>query len=60
VLADLCESLDATDNHNDPSRGYEKFHALLKDCCQGALNLSDMLSRRYFSHADSGSQSLGA
>ena len=60
VLADLCESTDATDSRNDPSRGYEKFHALLKDCCQGALNLSDMLSRRYFSHADSASQSLGA
>lgn len=60
VLAELSESLDATDSHNDPSRGYEKLHDLLQACCSAALELSDTLSRRYFSHADSASQSLGA
>ncbi|MDQ3058794.1 MAG: circularly permuted type 2 ATP-grasp protein [Pseudomonadota bacterium] len=60
VLAELCESLDAADSHNDPGRGYKALHELLKTCCQAALDLSDMLSRRYFSHADSASQSLGA
>jgi uncharacterized alpha-E superfamily protein len=33
---------------------------LLQQCCDAALELSDTLSRRYFSHAASGSQSLGA
>jgi uncharacterized circularly permuted ATP-grasp superfamily protein/uncharacterized alpha-E superfamily protein len=60
VLAELSESLDAADSHNDPSRGYEKLHDLLNACCRAALELSDTLSRRYFSHADSASQSLGA
>ena len=59
VLAELSESLDATDSHNDPGRGYEKLHDLLQACCRAALELSDTLSRRYFSHADSASQSLG-
>lgn len=59
VLADLSESLDAADSHNDPQRGYEKLHDLLQACCRTALELSDTLSRRYFSHADSASQSLG-
>ncbi len=59
VLAELSESLDAADSYNDPSRGYEKLHDLLQACCRAALELSDTLSRRYFSHADSASQSLG-
>jgi len=33
---------------------------MLEQCCDAALDLSDTLSRRYFSHAASGSQSLGA
>ncbi len=55
LLADLC---------GNPADGnaqrYQATTALLEQCCAAALSLSDSLSRRYFSHADAGSQSLGA
>jgi uncharacterized alpha-E superfamily protein len=55
LLADLC---------GDPAEGnaqrYQPTTALLEQCRAAALSLSDNLSRRYFSHADAGSQSLGA
>ncbi|MFC5519328.1 circularly permuted type 2 ATP-grasp protein [Polaromonas jejuensis] len=60
VLADLCESTPASSQGSDKTRRYGKLHDLLEECSQAALELSDTLSRRYFSHADSGSQSLGA
>ena len=57
VLADLCGSTPASGSQ---PRRYDHLHDLLEACCQAALELSDTLSRRYFSHADSASQSLGA
>jgi uncharacterized circularly permuted ATP-grasp superfamily protein/uncharacterized alpha-E superfamily protein len=73
VLADLCEGAPAG-NHDDGAgredgeEGEEgddrhdgRLVSLLQQCCDAALELSDSLSRRYFSHAAaSGSQSLGA
>jgi uncharacterized circularly permuted ATP-grasp superfamily protein/uncharacterized alpha-E superfamily protein len=69
ALADLCagmqgiaegeaEGVAEGDENSPPHDGY--LVQLLQQCCDAALNLSDTLSRRYFSHADSGSQSLGA
>jgi uncharacterized alpha-E superfamily protein len=55
VLADLCGG-----PADDKGRRYQPAIALLEQCCAAALTLSDSLSRRYFSHADAGSQSLGA
>ncbi len=74
ALADLCAGAPAA-NHDDGAgreEGGEKdgeenggcqdarLVDLLQQCCDAALELSDTLSRRYFSHAASGSQSLGA
>ena len=56
MLADLCDSTPAG---SSKPRRYDHLHDLLEACCQAALELSDTLSRRYFSHADSASQSLG-
>jgi len=54
VLADLCG-----DPADDKALRYQPTIALLEHCFASALTLSDSLSRRYFSHADAGSQSLG-
>lgn len=74
ALADLCAGAPAA-NHDDGAEREEggekdgeeivgcqdaRLVDLLQQCCDAALELSDTLSRRYFSHAASGSQSLGA
>jgi uncharacterized alpha-E superfamily protein len=66
ALADLCAGAPAG-NHDDDGEREEggdcqdaRLVDLLQQCCDAALELSDTLSRRYFSHAASGSQSLGA
>ena len=48
-------SLDA-----DRQRQCAHFISLMDQLSQSALDLSDAISRRYFSHATNGSQSLGA
>ncbi|MGH8803421.1 MAG: circularly permuted type 2 ATP-grasp protein [Polaromonas sp.] len=60
VLADLCGSAKAGDTAGDGARRCERLVGLLEQCCEAALELSDTLSRRHFSHAASSSQSLGA
>ncbi len=69
VLADLCHiaraedvlggdaGISLVDHQGEP---YTHLINLLVQCCDAALSLSDTISRRYFSHAASGSQSLGA
>lgn len=63
ALVDLCQDSpageDGEDSEND-IRHCGHLVQLLEQCCDAALDLSDTLSRRYFSHAASGSQSLGA
>lgn len=66
VLAELCGSVSADGANGAPLQtggevpGCEQLIGLLEQCCTQALELSDTISRRYFSHAASGSQSLGA
>lgn len=63
ALADLCQdSPPCADDESDEGGSRHAGHLvqLLEQCCDAALDLSDTLSRRYFSHAASGSQSLGA
>lgn len=68
VLADLCgaapapgkSDLKADEATGEKTARYQPAIALLEQCYAAALTLSDSLSRRYFSHADAGSQSLGA
>ena len=68
LMADLCACDDAGPGlEADEDAGkdgetpcYGALMALLEQCCDAALALSDTLSRRYFSHAASASQSLGA
>ncbi|AYQ30537.1 MULTISPECIES: circularly permuted type 2 ATP-grasp protein [unclassified Polaromonas] len=66
ALADLCqdsparEDAEGDEDAGHGSRQYGHLVQLLEQCCDAALDLSDTLSRRYFSHAASGSQSLGA
>ncbi|WP_254774684.1 circularly permuted type 2 ATP-grasp protein [Polaromonas sp. YR568] len=69
ALADLCQGSSACEDDKggegdedsaSGSRHYVHLIQLLDQCCDAALDLSDTLSRRYFSHAASGSQSLGA
>jgi uncharacterized circularly permuted ATP-grasp superfamily protein/uncharacterized alpha-E superfamily protein len=66
AMADLCEGAqagaDSEDDEADENCGRHdgRLVHLLQQCCDAALELSDTLSRRYFSHAASGSQSLGA
>ncbi|WP_309679544.1 circularly permuted type 2 ATP-grasp protein [Polaromonas sp.] len=69
TLAELCASAQAPQNPAEqdgeavaapgPAQ-YDHLTDLLAQCCEAALALSDSLSRRYFSHAASGSHSLGA
>jgi uncharacterized circularly permuted ATP-grasp superfamily protein/uncharacterized alpha-E superfamily protein len=63
ALADLCQDAPAGDDAEDSATGSRHcghLVQLLEQCCDAAQELSDTLSRRYFSHAASGSQSLGA
>jgi hypothetical protein len=68
VLTDLCggasaqarSDFKAGDPTDEKTARYQPAIALLEQCSAAALTLSDSLSRRYFSHADAGSQSLGA
>jgi uncharacterized circularly permuted ATP-grasp superfamily protein/uncharacterized alpha-E superfamily protein len=60
ALADLCQGAPGSEDDEGGSRHYGHLVQLLEQCCDAALELSDTLSRRYFSHAASGSQSLGA
>ena len=60
ALADLCQGSPASEDDEGGSQHYGHLVQLLEQCCDAALDLSDTLSRRYFSHAASGSQSLGA
>jgi uncharacterized circularly permuted ATP-grasp superfamily protein/uncharacterized alpha-E superfamily protein len=59
TLADLY---GATDTHNDSTapHTHERLQRQLERCAVSALELSELISRRYFSHAASGSHSLGA
>ena len=56
VLADLC----ATHPEASQEQRYSHLIALLEQCKAAAFELSDNISRRYFSHATSGDHSLGA
>ncbi len=67
-LAELCaaphrkngaESGGGGGGGNAPA-DFEFLVSLLEDCCDAARDLSDTISRRYFSHAAAGNQSLGA
>ncbi|MEY3461700.1 MAG: hypothetical protein RLZZ03_1353, partial [Pseudomonadota bacterium] len=51
--------LVAEDSETGPPR-HESLLRQLERCTGAALELSDLISRRYFSHAASGSHSLGA
>ena len=56
TLTDLCEKgPDVAE-----AERYNHLIELLEQCHSAALELSDHISRRYFSHATSGDQSLGA
>ncbi len=59
TLADLY---GASDNQYDSMapQTNERLQRQLERCAVSALELSDLISRRYFSHAASGSHSLGA
>lgn len=48
-----------TSDHTAPQT-HERLQRQLERCAVSALELSDLISRRYFSHAASGSHSLGA
>ncbi len=56
LLADLCTAAPGTPD----SQRYDRLLAQLEQCCSAAFELSDSISRRYFSHAASGEHSLGA
>ena len=60
ALTELCGSAEAGETANEGRPQYEQLTSLLEQCGSAALALSDTLSRRYFSHAASGSHSLGA
>ncbi|WP_431097082.1 circularly permuted type 2 ATP-grasp protein [Polaromonas aquatica] len=63
ALADLCQEAQAHAGDGEHEGGEQhdgQLVQLLEQCCDAALDLSDTLSRRYFSHAASASQSLGA
>ncbi len=55
LLADLCVSIPGME-----SERYAGLLAQLEQCCDAAFELSDSISRRYFSHAASSDHSLGA
>jgi hypothetical protein len=51
--------LEAKDSESGLPR-HDHLLRQLERCTGAALELSDLISRRYFSHAASGSHSLGA
>ena len=51
---------NGTGNPVDESLSYAPLMSVLEQCCEAALELSNDLGRRYFSHSASGSYSLGA
>ncbi len=55
TLADLYGASDSA-----APQTHERLQRQLERCAVSALELSDLISRRYFSHAASGSHSLGA
>ncbi len=57
TLADLY---GATYNDSAAPQTHERLQRQLERCAVSALELSELISRRYFSHAASGSHSLGA
>jgi len=60
ALGELCGGAEAGETANKDRPQYEQLTALLAQCGSAALELSDTLSRRYFSHATSASHCLGA
>ena len=56
LLADLCAPVIAGPENSR----YDGLLAQLQQCCNAANELSDSISRRYFSHAGSDEHSLGA
>ncbi len=56
VLADLCAAAPG----GPVGQRYDTLLAQLAQCCSAAFDLSDSLSRRYFSHVAAGEHSLGA
>ena len=61
TLADLYgTSTNDSAIENTTTQTYERLQRQLERCAVSALELSDLISRRYFSHAASGSHSLGA
>jgi uncharacterized alpha-E superfamily protein len=59
TLADLYGSSGSQSDPTAPQT-HERLQRQLERCAVSALELSDLISRRYFSHAASGSHSLGA
>jgi uncharacterized circularly permuted ATP-grasp superfamily protein/uncharacterized alpha-E superfamily protein len=57
TLADLY---GASDSDSTGPQTHERLQRQLERCAVSALELSDLISRRYFSHAASGSHSLSA
>ncbi len=57
-LAELCSAPHGEDG--GAPADFDYLVSLLEDCCDAARDLSDTISRRYFSHAAAGNQSLGA
>jgi uncharacterized alpha-E superfamily protein len=56
ILRELCTEAPGA-AHDQP---YAKLLIQLERCCEAALDLSDLLSRRYFSHVAQDEHSLGA
>ncbi len=56
LLADLCAHAAGAPE----KRPYDLLLTQLEQCCSAAFELSDAISRRYFSHAAAGEHSLGA
>jgi len=59
TLADLYGANDSNSDSTAPQT-HERLQRQLERCAVSALELSELISRRYFSHAASGSHSLGA
>ena len=60
TLTDLWPGGPAPVTDSERQLQSEHLEAVLTSCTDEALELSNALSRRYFSHAASASQSLGA
>lgn len=60
TLADLYDTGDSEIENTTTPQTHARLQRQLERCAASALELSDLISRRYFSHAASGSHSLGA